>query len=241
MQNNNTKYFELSLNTILYLFIGIWLTSVIGFHHNYTSKFPDFEGVSALIHFHGTVMMLWYVLLFTQFFLIKFKKKEWHKWVGKIGFVLGALVFYTIFLVTRMQYHREITKQPEADLLGHFTIELPLMFLFATFLVLAIVNRKKPFAHIRYIIATALVMIGPGLGRTIIFVLKLHPIIAVLSMYLLPTIIASIFWYADYKNKRNTKPFRTITILLSLQIVCALLQKTIIWQGFAKWFVDTFF
>jgi len=241
MQQGNRKISGLSINTILYLFIGIWFTSVIGFHHNYTSKFPYFEGVSGLIHFHGTVMMLWYVLLFTQLFLIKFNKNEWHKWVGKIGFILGPLVVYTIFLDTKMQYHREITKQPEADLLGHFTVELPLMFLFASFFVLAMVNRKNQYAHIRYIIATALVMIGPGLGRAIIFVLKLHPIVGVLSMFLLPTIIASIFLYADYKNKRNTKPFKTITILLALQIVCALLQKTIIWQGFAKWFVTVFF
>jgi hypothetical protein len=97
-----------------------------------------------------------------------------------------------------MQYYREIVKQPEASLLGHFTIEIPLMLLFATFFILAMVNRKTPSTHFRYIIATALVMIGPGLGRAIIFMAGLHPMIGVASMFLTPTIIASIFLYFDY-------------------------------------------
>ncbi|MCP9757192.1 hypothetical protein EGI26_18690 [Lacihabitans sp. CCS-44] len=232
---------QISINTILYLFIGIWLTSVIGFHTKYSSKFPDFEGVTPLIHFHGTVMMLWYVLLFAQVLLIKFNKNSWHKTLGLFGFILAPLVVYSTLLVTRMQYYRELPIQGEAGILGHFTIEIPLMIFFTTFFVLAMVNRKNPYAHTRYIIATALTFIGPGLGRAIIFMSGLHPLLGLASMLLTPTIVAAIFWYSDYKNKRNIKPFRTITLLLACQIVCFAIQKTIIWQSFAKGFVELLF
>jgi hypothetical protein len=121
----------ISVNTILYLFIGIWLTSVIGFHHNYTSKFPDFEGVSSLWHFHGNVMMAWYVLLFAQVLLIKFDKKSWHRTLGLLGFVVAPMVVYTTLLVTKDQYYRELPKQGETGILGHFTVEIPLMILFS--------------------------------------------------------------------------------------------------------------
>jgi hypothetical protein len=60
-------------------------------------------------------------------------------------------------------------------------------------------------------------------------------------MFLVPTIVAGVFWYTDYKNKRNVKPFRAITLILASQIICVAIQKTIIWQSFAKAFVAIFF
>lgn len=232
---------EFHPNTILILFTGILITTILGFHPKYTSKFPEFEGISSLIHFHGNVMMSWYVLLFTQLLLIKFHLHKWHRLVGKIGIIIGPLAVYTMGLVTKMQYYREIKIQPESSLLGHFTVEIPLMILFSVFLILAFVHRKIPATHMRYMIGTALVMIGPGLGRTIIFTSGLHPLLGVASMFFTPTIIASVLLYFDYKNKRNIRPFTTITVLLSLQIICGIIQNTSIWQGFAKTFVNTFF
>lgn len=232
---------EFSPNTILILFTGILLTTVLGFHPKYTSKFPEFEGVSSLIHFHGNVMMSWYVLLFSQVLLIKYNLHKWHKLVGKIGIIIGPLAVYTMGLVTKMQYFREIKLQPESKILAHFTIEIPLMILFSVFFILAYVHRKNPATHMRYMIGTALVMIGPGLGRAIIFSSGLHPLVGVAAMFLAPTISAAILLYIDFKNKRKLKPFITVTCLLFVQIIAVMIQNTWLWQNFAKGFTAVFF
>ena len=84
--SNNTGSMEKKLqNNIGFLFIGIFLCAVIGFHKTYTIHFPAFTGFHWQQHFHGAMLMSWFLMLIIQPFLIRYKKKisieGWANWV----------------------------------------------------------------------------------------------------------------------------------------------------------------
>ena len=100
MKTINQKENTMQRN-IVFLFIGIWLCAIIGFHKTYTIHFPQFKGFRWEHHFHGAMLMSWFLLLIIQPILIRFDKNNIHRSLGKISYVLVPLVCYSLFLVTR--------------------------------------------------------------------------------------------------------------------------------------------
>ena len=89
----------------------------------------------------------------------------------------------------------------------------------------------------RYMIATSLLMIGPGLGRALIIFGGLPFPIAVSIVLYISEIIAFVFLVFDFKNGKNFKPFLIITIILLINHLCWGFQNAFWWQSIAKWFV----
>lgn len=236
-----TEKIETAQTNISYFFIGILLCALIGFHQTYTVHFPEFKGFQTVQHFHGAMLMSWFGLLIVQPFLIRYKKYEWHRNLGKLGYVLAPLVCLSIFLVTKMVYFREIAHRPIPEVLGQISLDIPTIILFGLFFALAMFNRKNSATHMRYMIATSLLMIGPGLGRALIIYGGVPFPVSVTVVIYLSAIIAFIFLAFDFFNKRNTKPFLTIFLLLVLNNLCWTYQMANWWQGFAAGFVRVFF
>lgn len=228
-------------NNIGFFFIAIWICALIGFHLTYTIHFPDFKGFQFVQHFHGAMLMAWFGMLIVQPFLIRYKKNELHRKIGKLGYVLAPLVCYSIFLVTKMVYFREIVNRPVPEVLGQISLDIPTIILFGLFFVLAMINRKNSSTHMRYMIATSLLMIGPGVGRALTIFGGLPFPAAVTTILYLSEIIAFIFLIFDFFKKRNIKPFATIFILLVINHLCWAFQMSAWWQSIAKWFVNAFF
>lgn len=225
-------------NNIGYLFIGIFLCAVIGFHVSYTIHFPAFTGFHWQQHFHGAMLMSWFLMLIIQPFLIRYKKNNIHRRLGKLGYVLAPLVCYSIFLVTKMVYHREIAHRPEASVLAQLSLDIPTIFIFGLMFALAMINRKDSSVHMRYMIATALTMIGPGLGRALIIFGGLPFPVAVNIVYYVADILAILFLINDFRKGNNIKPFLTITLIFILNHLCWTFQDASWWQAIAKWFVS---
>jgi hypothetical protein len=228
-------------NNIVFLFIGIWLCAIIGFHKTYTIHFPDFKGFQWEQHFHGTVLMSWFLLLILQPLLIRYKKNHLHRNLGKISYLLAPLVCYSIFLVTRMVYLRDITNRPANSVLGQLSLDIPSIFIFGLFFILAMYNRKDSAVHMRYMIATSLLMIGPGLGRALIIYGGLPFPVSVSLVYYLMDLLAVLFLVNDIKKGNNYKPFLTITIILIFNHLCWAFQSANWWQSIARWFVTIAF
>ncbi|CAN5312386.1 hypothetical protein BH11BAC5_BH11BAC5_45940 [soil metagenome] len=224
-------------NNIGYLFIGIWLCALIGFHKTYTINFPAFTGFHWQQHFHGIMLMSWFLMLIIQPFLIKYNKPAVHRKLGQLGYVLAPLVCYSIFLVTKMIYYRETITRPEESVLAQLSLDIPTIFIFGLFFTLAMVNRKTPAVHMRYMIATSLLMIGPGLGRALIIWGGIPFPVSVSIVYYISEIIAVLFLLNDVRRGNNFKPFLTITIVLILNHICWAFQHAAWWQSTAKWFV----
>jgi hypothetical protein len=173
--------------------------------------------------------------------LIRFNKQNIHRNLGKIGYLLAPLVCYSVFLVTRMVYFREIAKRPESDVLGQLSLDIPTIFIFGLFFALAMINRKDSAVHMRYMIATSLLMIGPGLGRALIIFGGLSFPVSVSVVYYIAELIAVGFLLNDIRRSNNFKPFLTITIILLINHLCWGFQDAGWWQSIAKWFVTNTF
>ena len=92
MQPGHTK-----LN-VGFLIIFLMIITLIGFYPTYISKFPSFTDITSIHHFHGAMMMIWFLLLIIQPFLIGYKKYTIHRTLGKLSYVIAPLVLFSIFL-----------------------------------------------------------------------------------------------------------------------------------------------
>ena len=232
---------EKSYQNISYFFIGILLCALVGFHQTYTVKFPTFEGLTTAHHFHGLMLMSWFAMLIVQPILIKAQKYELHRQVGKISFVLIPLVLFSIFWVTKVSFLKNANGLPPVPLIGSLSLQLPDIFAFGLFYVLAMVNRKNSASHMRYMIGTSLLMIGPGLGRAMIIYGGMPFPVAVTYAIYATELVALVFLVLDYTKGRSIKPFAVILGTLIVMNLCWAYQMSTPWQAFGGWFAQSFF
>ena len=236
----------LQKSTNFYYNLGYWFLSLIvlviaGFYTSYFSIL--LRPQPSIIHIHFTLMALWVMMLITQPFLIKFKKVYWHRLVGKISYVLVPLVLISSFLMIRFSYYRFISDLKQKIQNGSSTLTnsellkeaakfqaLTFYYLlaFVIFYSLAVINRKKSFVHSRYMLATALVLLGPTVDRILFFVFHLKELpggipLESLAFFIADLILLLLLW-KDYKNKRPTK---TLLICLCISLVGQILNFTV--------------
>jgi len=219
----------------IYHNLGYWflLLIVLVFGGFYTSYFTTFfDRHPPLIHIHFALMMLWIAMLIAQPFLIKFKKISIHRMLGKISYVLVPLVLLSAFLMIRLSYYRFIAVTTEqaskglnqsagAQILQQAAdFQAIAVFYFAWFFIfysLAIINRRRSPAHARYMVATALTLLGPTVDRIMFFVFNLEMlpggISAMWVSFILIDIVLAVLLFKDYKNKRPTKTLWTCLLI----------------------------
>jgi hypothetical protein len=187
------------------------------------------------------MLMSWLFMLIAQPFLIKFKKYEWHKNLGKISYLLIPLLLFSIFLVTKVAFYHNVTRMSGAVAIGALTLNLPVIFTFGLFYILAMVYRAKSSYHLRFMIGTSLLMIGPGIGRVMIVFGGIPFQAAVTYAMYLTDLVALIFLIIDYYKKNSLRPFTFILVALISCHLCWSYQMAAWWQTFGEWFVGVFF
>ncbi|HVU99330.1 MAG TPA: hypothetical protein VHE34_29115 [Puia sp.] len=146
-------------------FFFVWLIVNWGFYRTYIIFFPSFDGFKPIQHFHGAMMMTWMALLIVQPLLIRAGKLSLHRLIGKLSFVIAPIVLLSMILITKFGYDK--SPLPHVERVGKLALQSGDIVQFALFYCLAIVNRKNTYNHMRYMIGTAVMMIGPGLGRAL--------------------------------------------------------------------------
>ncbi|MBL7856604.1 MAG: hypothetical protein JNM57_02870 [Cyclobacteriaceae bacterium] len=230
------KYDRLSLLSLAILIILTW-----GFYRTYIMFFPSFEGFQFIQHFHGVIMLLWMIMLIVQPLLIARKKNQLHKTIGKISYVIAPLLMVSIFLVSRLTYHKNLEALPTLqDAVAGIALSIPSLFIFGALYGLAVTNTRRTYYHMRYMIGTALLMIGPGLGRGLIIYFGIPFPVAVSITLGAIALIGIAFFIADSIKKKDYKPNLNVVILLVIQSLVWEIRYTAVWQStgevFAKWF-----
>lgn len=222
---------------ILLILIGVqW-----GFYQTYTSEFPNFINKTATIHIHGMLLMMWMVLLIVQPILISTGRTKLHRTIGKVSYILGPLVIISMFMVGRGSFLRHSAIAPEKEMLATMVLDIRGWISFAIFWALAMFYRKDSGSHMRYMIATGLLAIGPGIGRGLInsFGVGFHESLLITDGLSL-AIVGFLLGYDIYK-KKNYKPF---TVVFSVFLIGALLwlaKYSPAWQSFAKTYAAWFY
>jgi hypothetical protein len=231
------KYDRVSLLSIAILLVLTW-----GFYKTYIILFPSFEGFQFVHHFHGAIMLLWIGALIIQPWLISRKKYRIHKAIGKISFVLAPILMISIFLVSRNTFHLTLNApSPLTEAIAIVSLSIPAVFIFGILYGLAIANKARTFYHMRYMIGTGLLMIGPGLGRGLIVYFGMQPPFAISITLLAVALISALFLVADIAKKRDYKPNLIVVTMMFLYLACWELRYTTIWQAFGEAFTKWFF
>lgn len=231
------KTFRNTAIFVILILVGVqW-----GFYKNYTSQFPNFKNMTPVIHIHGMLLMSWLLLLIVQPLLIHYGRGELHRKIGKVSFVLGPLIIISMFLVGRGSYWRGFGNIPDTDNLAFMVLDIRGFISFAIFWALAMSYRKKPDSHMRYMIATGMIGIGPGIGRGLqnSFGIEVWDALTITDVIDL-AIVGFLLGYDIYR-KKNFKPFLFVFIVFLIGSVLWQLRDTDAWQSFAKTYVAWFY
>lgn len=192
------KHMEKEYRNIGFIFLLFIPLTFLGFYKTYFVLSPEFVGtVDAFTHIHAFIASLWITLLIVQPLLIRSKNFSLHRTFGKISY----LVFFALILSFIPQMIKEYGK-------GLFPLNASFdIVLLMLFYILAIKHKKDVVLHMRYMIAIALIFVGPALGRIIFFLLELEHLGPLHIPYLIviAILISLISW--DKKNGKNYKPY----------------------------------
>ena len=237
-------------NNLGYWFLLLIVFTFAGFYTTYFSRL--FKPTANIIHFHFLLMALWIMMLIAQPFLIKYKKLSWHRLLGKGSYILVPLILITSWFLTRNEYYLKIEKlQNEVidgtQYLSHLEIlksasENPIALIsvvwFIIFYSLAIIYRKKATKHARYMLATALILLGPTIDRFVAINLGIESIAGIESYIISFLIIDLILVYlllVDYRNKKEVKTLSTCLLLFVIgQFSFYILPNLDWWAGFME-------
>jgi len=195
-----------NIGFVFLLFIPL---TFLGFYKTYFVLSPEFVGtVDSYTHIHAFVASIWITILITQPLLIRFKNFKLHRYFGKIS--------YFVFFALILSFIPQMIKEYGKNLFPlNASFDIALLILFYT---LAIKYKNNVAMHMRYMIAIALIFIGPTLGRIIFFLLELENLGSLHIPYLLVIGILSglIFW--DKKNGRKYKPYLVALISFTIYL-----------------------
>ncbi len=233
--------------------LGYWFLLIIpllvgGFYNSYFSIL--FQPKPTIIHIHFTLMALWIMMVITQPFFIKFKKLHLHRLVGKCSYVLVPLLLLSTIFIIRYSFYAGIDRLMSGSIHAATPVSYEeaakisategaigtVYFLWlTTFYILAIINRRPSPVHARYMLATALTVLGPTVDRIFFIVFKLEtfpfgiPVYA--GAFFLEVGILGLLLWKDYQHKKPTRTLWTaLLIYLVGQILFFTMKDTAYWQ-----------
>ncbi|MBK9631696.1 MAG: hypothetical protein IPO62_11620 [Saprospiraceae bacterium] len=235
---------EKGYKNLVFFFGFIALITFIGFYKKYFSLAPDFTGLKNIHHFHAIILCLWLGLLIIQPILIVNNKLAQHRALGRFSYFLVPIAFVSMILAYHNQFHRFIEEgQTESFVLAFVfapaTDAIPFVILY----LLAILNKHETPKHMRYMIATGIVVGGPGLGRIFMTWAGMDIFMAIQIQFLIQlfVFIGLIIYDRVQKKNFNINPY-TIAFIIWLipNVFIMFFPNTAIWQNFAKWLVTAF-
>jgi hypothetical protein len=234
---------EKGYKNLVYFFGVIVVITFIGFYKKYFSLLPDFPGLKGIHHFHAIALTTWLTMLIVQPILIVNHKMNVHRAIGKFSYLLVPFMFVSMILVYHNQYLRMVLEgKPETETLAFIFAPTTDAIPFLIYYILAIFNKRDTAKHMRYMIATGIVIGGPGLGRIFMTWMGMD-IFAAIGLITLTTLLVfvGLIIYDRIKKKQfRINPY-TIAFIIWLipNILIIFFPSTTLWQSLAKWLVTT--
>lgn len=186
-------------------------------------------------------MLIWLSFLIAQPLLIRAGKNHIHRIIGKVSYIIAPLLLISIFLASRMVYYRSSEALPQQEAIGLIALSIPGLVAFAIMYLLAIINKRETDKHMRYMIGTSLLLIGPGLGRALIVNFNYSLQDAVNYTDYLVILIALGMLVYDLIKKKNYIPNTIILVILLLAHAAWHFRYSDTWQTIGEGFASVFF
>jgi hypothetical protein len=230
---------EKTYKNISALFVLILIGILWGFHKPYTLEFPEFKSFQMTHHIHGGLMMSWLFMLIAQPIFIVTGRVKTHRAIGKLAYIIGPMITIYLFLIAQVGYNKG-SDNPELAR-AVMVLDLRGLFFFTVLYVLALSYRKTTAYHMRFMIGTGLLMIGPGFGRALIssFGMSLWDAITYTDYAAILITLALLIY--DILKKNPIAPYTIVLIILVLEKLLWYYRMSAPWQTFAGRFAALFF
>ena len=211
------------------------LVAFAGFARTYYLKGSfDTPALSPVLHAHGLVMSLWFLLFIAQARLVAAGRTDLHRKLGVAG-VLVAVLVVVLGTVVAIDGARG-GLSPGLPPLVFLAIPLGMLVVFAALVGAAIALRRRSDWHKRLMLLATLGLLTPALARLAVDVLGLKspPLFFALNDGI---VIAWVAW-DTVRNRRLHPAFLWGTLFfLASQPLRIAIAHTEAWQRFAAWLI----
>ncbi len=230
---------EISYKYISWFFMALLAIILFGFQRYFLS-FPGFNGFNYVHHIHSISLLLWFSMLFIQPVLIYKKKFALHRILGKVSYFLVPFIVFFTLMAMKTQYMKGVQeKLPHEFSLALLYLPAAALIPFVILYILAIVNRKKTKYHMRYMVATAIALLGPGIGRINFGIQDMTQAI-MFAFALSDLFFIGLLVFEYFKNKIYKPYVISLAICLFFHGIYTFFPSTTLWQTIASKFVVWF-
>ena len=233
----------MQVNSVLYrngaiFFVATFAVVVLGFWPTYYSQPLSLK--TTLLEFHGAAMTLWCLMLIGQAYLIRTNRRDLHRKIGKVSYVLAPAIVVIGFAVSQhaLDGARDVVPNYASILL----YILGAISLFGAFYVLAMCYRREPQVHARFMVATVFPIYPAATDRLVGRLIGAPD-----DVFRLPQLAA---WFTgdalllalalwDYRWNRRLGVFALVfAIMASYQAAIFIIAERPFWKTFADWFLS---
>jgi uncharacterized membrane protein YozB (DUF420 family) len=216
--------------------LAILMTVFVGFARSFFLRplFPNWPSPSETIFYiHGTVFSTWIALLLVQASLVAGGRTDLHRRVGPFGVALAAImvvlgVFAALIAARRPTGFVDVPVPP----LQFLAVPIFDIVLFALFVGMAVVRRRDPQSHKRWMLLATINLVTAAVARwPVAYNFGPAVFFAVTDLFLVPLII----W--DFRTRGR---LHHATLLGGLPIVASQPLRLVVsgtegWLAFAGW------
>lgn len=200
----------------------------------FPSFFNNLQQTDLLHHIHGISATAWLLLLVIQPLLYSRRQMAVHRKLGKLSFVLVPLLLFGGFKMVQLMIRRQAEYPPmEAFRLSFIDVVTMIMFVF--FYVMAIYHRSTTALHARYMAATVILLIPPGLTRLLLRMPGIDSFTKGLNINFILIEIALLLLLLDDKKRDGTfsRPYLIVTaVIVFLHATLPFARHWLWWQNF---------
>ncbi len=224
-------YFAVSAALILFVFAG--------FARTYYLK-PLFAEppLSLLLHVHGSVMTLWYLLFGLQVWLVATRRVAMHRKLGTAGVVLAGIAVALATAVSFGLARDRLILRPDSKAAA-FLLGLQLfsvLLVFVILVTLGVLYRRHPDYHKRFMTMSMLSVLGPAITRLPLSFVQNHDVTVaiVISIGLVVLCIA-----VDAVRNRRLHPAFGWSggLIIGSLFAVAQFARTDLWIRATRWLV----
>ena len=206
--------------------------SVSGFYKTYFALFPTFQGLHSFTHIHLLVFLCWFVLLIWQPILIRQKKVELHRKVGRLTYFLAPLMFITILGMVTVSFPHAFANNRENAYVATTGAILDAVF-FIIYYLIAMFNKRNMRWHVAFILAASLTILNPGLGRLVGNLINQGTgLLAIVFTPYLVSLLILIYEKLKLQRAILKSPYLLFSLLWTLEVgLLVILSANQFWQN----------
>ena len=220
--------------------------AVIGFMPTYF--LPLVQGqfqAPPIIHIHGMIFFGWTVLFASQTWLVASGKTSAHRTWGMLGVAWATAMVFIVFATVAVRINILSAAGYRNEALAFSWVQIGGILLFATIIVLAIVNVKKPEVHKRLMLLGTVALLDAPIARWFLVFLAPPtppgqiapppPLFITIPPALVADLLIIVAMVYDWRTRGRPHPVYLIggAALLAYQLTRPLIGDTAIWQSIA--------